>query len=599
MQIKSNFFLNTFLHFVLLLFCNSFVAQKFDVTIEKNNLNIGETVQIEYVFSGNGDNFNPPDFKHFNQVGSYQSSSYKVINGNMSAEMVFTFIIQSTKSGTFTIEPAQIEYKGKVIISKPLTLKVSNKKAQNNSNYEIFEEDNQANKSRIVAKPNIKSNELIFIDAVLNKNSLYINEPIEVDYVLYIHPRLKFQAENIKKPSYKGFWSQFEDINQEWQEVQVGNKIYYAKTFRKTKLIPQKSGNLSIDPLSIDMILQVPTGREDFWGDEEYNNVRKKIVCKEKKIKVNDLPIQGKPNDFTGAVGTFDYDVKIDKSELKTGEMIKMDLIVSGKGNLNLFDIPKPLLPYDFEIFEPKRDDQITENISGISGKIIDSYTIIPHEKGNFNLNPPKFSYFDIKTKKYKTLSKESIKLNILKGNKTFVSKKHENITLADNPFMALTTANFSKIGTSSFFSSPKSIWLAVSPLLLLPFFYFRNKKEIVDSPSEEKKPIIPVFYQQKKSSDYFAATRNSVEKDLFYNNLIEDLNAFLLERYNVSIHEDKKENFVKKLTEKGLSEEHIHIIQKIVKNAEMARYSPINTDSMSNDLFLAEKIVKRTDEVA
>ena len=58
-------------------------------------------------------------------------------------------------------------------------------------------------------------------------------------------------------------------------------------------------------------------------------------------------------NDFTGAVGQFDLDTKIDRNDVEVNDGITLTILLSGTGNIGLFSFPEPKFPDDIEVFPP------------------------------------------------------------------------------------------------------------------------------------------------------------------------------------------------------------------------------------------------------
>ena len=142
----------------------------------------------------------------------------------------------------------------------------------------------------------------------------------------------------LNKPKYNDFWSQNIDIKQLVAEEGMfkGQKYRYV-VLRKTVLYPQKSGKLAIEPLSLDIDVQLPTNRRDMFGRVIVTDGSKRVSAGSKIITAKALPEAGKPEDFSGAVGNFDFKVTPTKTDLKNGESLDLVVSVTGKGNLKLY----------------------------------------------------------------------------------------------------------------------------------------------------------------------------------------------------------------------------------------------------------------------
>ncbi|NJM79633.1 MAG: protein BatD, partial [Flavobacterium sp.] len=89
--------------------------------------------------------------------------------------------------------------------------------------------------------------------------------------------------------------------------------------------------------------------------------------------------------------------------------------------------VTKTEFPSAFEVFDPEHKEQVNTPLSGMNGKISDKYTIIPQFKGKYTIKPIEFSYFDLGTKSYKTITSKEITINVL-DNPNFTSSKNQEV---------------------------------------------------------------------------------------------------------------------------------------------------------------------------
>jgi hypothetical protein len=568
----------TFLLFPFL----SFSQVKLDVKAEKTNLKIGEVIQVTYIFNEEGTNFTPPNFNGFNKGGSYVSSNQEYSNGNYAIQQVYTYVIQAAKAGRLVISPATIKFNGKTFASKSVAVSVSNEKAtdaiQRNQN------SNNIPKPATVNKSISGGNNLLFIDVEVSKTTAFVNEPVEVLYRIYLAPNLEIELNKNIVTKFNNFWSQTEDVQGGWERKVVNNRVFKSKIFKKAILYPQKIGKLEITPITLDLNISYPTGDFDFFGDPEFDVARREIVSNSKNLQVLSLPEKGKPDNFTGAVGTFEFKANVTKNELKSGESLQLDFIVSGKGNLKLFEIPKPNLPSNFEIYEPKHQEFVNENINGISGKIVDSYTIIPQEKGNFKIKPQNFSFFDIKSKTYKTISSEAINLDVSQGinqaNDTSVSTSK----LAEKSQKTAPAPDFE----FTFFHFIGCVTLVGSALLF--FMLKRNQSDVSEAIITEMKP-------EKKEFSVNDMQQFITNKEVFYQEMELKMNTFLLYKFGLEKADLNKENIIQKFRENHISQETTNDFVKLLQNCEKARYMPTSDGNMQMDFEKLQQLVQIINE--
>ena len=551
---------------------------KLEVKAEKTNLKIGEVMQVNYVFNEEGTYFTPPSFSGFNKGGSYVSSSEAYNNGNYTIQQVYTYVIQAAKAGKVIIAPATIKFNGKTYTSKSVLVSVSNEKAADaiNRNQNAV----PVSKPATVNKTISGSNNLLFIDLEVTKTSAFVNEPVEVNYRIYLSPNLEIELNKNTVTKFNNFWSQTEDVTGGWERAVMNNKVYKSKIFNTAILYPQKTGKLEITPITLDLNISYPTGDFDFFGDPEYDVARREIVSNSKFLQVLALPEKGKPDNFTGAVGSFEFKANVTKNELKSGESLQLDLIVSGKGNLKLFEIPKPNLPSNFEIYEPKHQEFINENIKGISGKIVDSYTLIPQEKGNFKVKPQYFSFFDIKSKAYKTISSEVINLDVSQG------ENQANITSFSTSKL---TDKFQKTAPTSGFEFTFLQFIGCVTLagLALLFFLLKRNKTVVND--EAKTEIQPT----KKDFSVNDMQQFISNKEVFYQEMELKINAFLNYKFGLEKADLNKENIILKFQENQISQENTNDFIGLLQNCEKARYMPTSDGNMQKDFEKLEQLVK------
>lgn len=550
---------------------------KLEAKIEKTNLKLGEVIRVNFVFNEEGTGFVPPSFAGFNKGASYFYSREVYNNGVYYMQQVYTCEIQAAKAGKITISPANIRFDGKVYSSKPVLISVSNEKAA-----DAIQRQNPppTPKPTSTSKIITGSNNLLFVDVEVNKTSAFVNEPVEVYYRIYLAPNFEVELNKKIASKFNNFWSQTEDVHDGWERSVVNNRVFKSKIFKKAILYPQKTGKLEITPITLDLNIKYPTGVVDFFGQPEYSVARREIVSNIKYIQVKALPEKGKPENFTGAVGKFEFNVNVQKSELKSGESLQLDFIVSGNGNLKLFEIPKPSLPSNFEIFEPKHQEFISENMKGISGKIIDSYTVIPQEKGVFRLKPQQFSFFDVQSKTYKTISSDAVDLNVLQG------ENQANITTVPKA-KPLKTDLKEEVESGFEFTFVHFIGaVSLAGFALLFFTLKRNKKPLEEEVVIEAKPIKKEF-SVNEIQDFIT------NKELFYQKMELKISEFLQDKFSLEKADFNKENIVQKFQEQNISPEHTNDFIGLLQSCEKARYMPTSDANMQLDFEKLQHLVK------
>ena len=559
---------------------------KFEAKVSKNSLGLNENLQVSFAINQDGDNFSPPDFEGFRLVGGpFQSTSYSWVNGVKSFNRSFTYILQPTKKGTFTIKSASIEFNDEIYKTAPIKISVT----------DAIQQPKDPN------SPDYKAGEGIHLVAEVSKGNPYVNEPLTVVYKLYFDPR--FIVRNVREvanPKYNGFWSQHIDIKKLEAVAGTYNGQDYAMVvWRKVILYPLEAGNKPLEPLSIHLDVDVPTRKRiGFMETTSYSTTQKTVSAGAKSINVKPLPEKGKPENFTGAVGTFDFSVKASKTQLKAGESLDLVVTASGNGNLKLFQLPKPEFPNAFEVFDPQHKEEVNTPLTGMTGKISDTYTIIPQFKGKYTIKPQTFAYFDLSSNSYKTITSEPIEITVLEGNTVAGSNQNDNkkpVVKNDTFQYIKLTSYLTPINKTPFFGSNLFYGLLAAPFLLLPIIILaRKKKEARDADEFGNR----VRRNTKLAKKFLADAKKQMgNKVPFYMAMEKALHNFLKAKLHIETSEMSKENIQELLLNKKATEATVGQFISLMNDCEFARYTPSSEVAMQQDYNKAVEVISELEK--
>ena len=557
---------------------------KFEAKVNRSSIGLNERLQVTFTINQDGDNFQPPSFEGFKVVGGpFQSTNFSWINGVKSFARSYSYMLQPTQKGVLTIKQGVIEYEGETYKTLPVKVTVTDA-------IDIPKDPND---------PDFKVGDGIHLVAEVSQANPYLNEPVTVVYKLYFDPR--FQVRNVQEvenPKYNGFYSQQINIDKlEAVQGKYNGQDYAMVLWRKVILYPQEAGAKPLEPLAINLDIEVPTGRRNFFLEPEYKSVSKTISAGAKTINVKPLPEEGKPLSFTGAVGKFNLEVTPSKTELRSGESLDLEISVSGTGNLKLFTLPKTEFPSAFEVFDPEHKEQVNTPLSGMNGKISDKYTIIPQFKGKYTLKPIEFSYFDLATKTYKTIASKEVTINVL-DNPNFTSSKSQ-VVENDNKQEVIKNNTFQFIKLKSefvpkfkaeFFGTNLFYGLLFGPFLIIPIIILaRKKKEAIDADEFGNKIRRNNRLAKKYLSD---AKKQMGNKIPFYMAMERALHNFLKAKLHIETSEMSKENIQEILESKKAQPETISQFIQLMNDCEFARYAPATEVAMKQDFEKAVTLI-------
>ena len=562
----------------------------FKAKVSKKTLGINERLQIDFLMNEDGDNFTPPSFENFKVVGGpSQSISNSWINGERTYSKTYTYFLAPKKRGSTNIGQASIEVKGIIYKTSPIEINVT-------AAVDVPKDPND---------PEYLASESIDLVAEISKTDPYLNEAISVVYKLYIAENTGIRTWNeIDKPRYNDFWSQNIDV----KELKVQEGLYKGENYRfvvlkKTVLFPQKTGELSLEPLTLDISVEVPSNRRDIFGRRATTTVNRTVTTGNRNIKVKPLPKQGRPENFSGAVGEFDFNVESSKKTLTASEAFNLKLEVSGKGNLMLFELPEPILPSSLEIYDPEHSEDIKTSLNGTKGRILDNYTIVTNESGQYPIPPISFSFFNPKTKRYETINSEKIIINasenpyVSKNNVDNISQDNiSKIESKDSKFSSIyTSTKLEPIEKDDFFKSVLFWLLFITPLFFIPAIIIYTKikgKRAMDFEGNK------IRKNRKLAKKYLSeAKKNIGNKESFYEALERALHSYLKAKLKIKTVDLNKDRIKSLLDNNSISSSNVTVFVKLLESCDFARYTPLGKSDMIKDYENASEIISQIDK--
>lgn len=592
-KIEKKYMRQTVKYVVLLLFALASISlhaqePELTATISKNKLGQNQRLRIVFAVNKQGaDNFQRPDFKNFRVVsGPINSISQSWINGKASFSQSYTFILEPIRKGEFVIPSASIELNGKTLKSKPVKVIVLDP-------VEIPKDPND---------PHYIAQQSVHLVAEISKSRPYVGEGVYVEYRLYVGPNINVNDYSVTEaPQYNGFWNQEIRINGlSIRDGKYNGEQYRYVVLKKALLIPTRSGKLSIDPMVMDIVVGVPTGRGDFFGNPIIRTIRKTFSSAKKIVNVKSLPLDGKPLTFNGAVGQFDFDVFTSRDVLKSNESARVSVVVNGKGNLNLFELPEIKTPSELEVFTPEKKEKIKVIPSGIKGSVTKEYTVVPEFKGKYKIPKTEFSYFDPEKKEYVTLTSEDLFIDVLEGKEIVTNSENsvikKSVTSKGANFRYIATkSSFTEASSSDFFKSNAYYLLLFLPMVFIPIGILIAKRnqarnaDVIGNKLRKADRLAKKFLSEAK--------KQLGKKEEFYVALEKALHNYLKAKLRIETSDISKDKIRELLTEKKVEATSIESFIDVFKSCDMARYSPMTVADMNNDYENAKQVITQIDK--
>jgi hypothetical protein len=561
-------------------------------------VSLGEQFEITFSINGNGSSFIGPQITGFAVLSGPNpstSSNVQIINGQMtqSIQTSYSFYLQATQQGTFTIPGATITVNGKKYKSNALTIKVV--KGQTAS-----AQQQQAQSGTTVATLGSKD---VFLKAFVSKNNPVEGEQVIVNYKIYTRVPIPEYAVT-KLPSSVGFWAQdLLDPNYRPKQTseRIGGQQYAVAEIKKEALFPQKAGKLIIQPIQVDVVAQLAVKQSkkkrsndpfandpffdsffnDVFSGPQVEQVKRSLISNSLTINVQPLPNakneSGKPADFTGAVGQFTLTTKVDKTAVKADEPITLTVTISGKGNIKLIENPKIAFPSDFEVYDPKVTDNVLTSGGGISGTKAFEYILIPRNPGKFTIKPISFTFYNLEQHRYVTQTSPTYTFNVNKGDGQMYTTgaNQQEVKTLDNDIRFIKQGPPKlKVSGDYFFNSTLFwIWL-ILPALFFALLLILMKNELKkrrDAALMKNRRATKMARKRLSKAKSYLADKNS---DRFYEEVSQALWNYLSDKYYIQRAELSMDTVRETLLQKNVAENVVEDLIRMLEHCEFARFA-------------------------
>ena len=549
---------------------------------------VGADEQFNVTFIIEGENA-PSDFQ-WNPSADFQlvwgpqrgtSTSISVINGKKTknSQTTYTYVLMPKKTGTFQLGQATATVKGNTISSGNSSIEVvSNGSSQRQQSSGSRQDSGSASATGDV------SAEDLFLRLSLSRTSAVVGETITATLKLYQRVNIA-GFEDAKFPTFNGFWSQElqAPTNIEFQRESLNDKIYNSAVLRSWTLIPQQSGDIKIDPAELVCLVNVRTATSisnsifDSFFQDDYRTIRKRVYSDAYTVHVSALP-SGAPDSFCGGVGTFSMTAAVTKDSLKAHDASSLVVTVSGKGNVSLLEAPKINFPPDFEVYDVKTSET--------GGSKTFEYPFIPRSHGEFVLGPVQFSYYDISSRKYVTLSSQQMEVKVAPSAASAsasasagqmvssVNRKDVKDLGSDIRYIASRKPSFSKAGHSFFGSA--AFWIIALLILAATAATYAALRGM----AARKADVVGAKNRaaSKMAKKKLAQAGEFLNKNLYtayYEELHKALLGYVSDKLNMDFADMSKENIAEVLKSRGVNEGLASEFTGLLDACEFARYSP------------------------
>ena len=593
-----------FVSVALCIFTYVFAADvTFNARVDKTRAALDDTVQysLEIVgnSAGNAPSPNLPKFDNLHVVGSYQSSNISIVNGQANVSKSFTYALQPEKTGPARIGPASITISGQTYTADPIDIAITKAEGKNKqpgpqtgsrprfpSIWNDFDEFFNSPFPPFQQSQTVK--EPIKVDLKASQTTAYVNQQILLTFTFYRRVSL-LQNPSYTPPDTAGFWAVDLPTDKDLREVTLSGIKYLAQDF-KTALFPTTPGDFTIGAATL-VVQTDPFSSPDT------------VKTNPLKIRVLPLPKEGKPDNFSGAVGNYQMDVSLKQDAIERGQPIQITTKVWGKGNVQTISEPISSLSGEFKKLSASGKEDVVKDNYGISGSKSFDIVLIPLKEGRFTLPPLEFSYFDPAKKEYRTLKSRELHLTILPSS-TPLPKEYEKSLVDETtkkqvaiiiPWQKINTAIFKMVTSVSF-------WLPILSaiaLVIIFLLYRKFQERLVADPSKlRQRQALKVAKRKLKKATYLLEQNKLKE---FLGEIFNATTKYLGDKYGFSADGITTDELRDVLIRKGLAPEAQKQLESFIIECDMLRFTPssLSPEKAIELSRVAEQLIVTIEKIA
>ena len=410
----------------------SYAEVAIETSVSKSHLSLGEEVLLDISISDADGKVSKPIINSIDGFSYYSqghSQEISIINGQQSTRSVFTYVLIANAPGKKTIGPFEINIGDQTYKIAGIQVEVTpDKPGAGRSSGPVYTQ------GPVVAPPsralpqNGVTNQDIFVKAWLDKDEVFVNEPAMLTYTIYTRLSATYKGFE-KEPVTTGFWVEDfppEKTIRKTEQIFNGSR-YVVADVRKMALFPTQVGVFTIDPGTLATTVEV-RDREDFDSFFSYNIFGKRsayppsfvtqvfekaIPTQPVSLIVKALPEAGKPSNFNGAVGDYQIESSVDKTEAEEGTPVTYRVRIFGRGNINTVETPALPKMEDFKIYDSSSSAHISKDHLVVEGDKVTETVLVPKKAGAYTIPSLEFSYFDSLSRTYETLRTPTHRLTV------------------------------------------------------------------------------------------------------------------------------------------------------------------------------------------
>jgi BatD DUF11 like domain len=350
--------------------------------VDRSQATVGESIAMQVIIEDGKGSIDLSRLTDFKTVSRGTSSSFKMINGQTSRQLIHNYVLIPVKAGNLTIPAIPVTVDGKTHYTAPIRIVVSREPPVDSGKRDVY------------------------VTAAVSEASPWIGQ--QVAYTFRLFNAIQVADAKFQAPAFDGFNAEELEDRNSYRTVINGREFIVTEvTFI---LVPVKTGALDIEPAVLQAgFLQRNrrprpfAGMDAFFGRSELTT--RVLETDPIAVQVRALPATPPGTAFSGLVGRFEITASLDKTDVRVGDSSTLAITISGSGNI--MDAPAPTIPApnEFKVYADNPEVQVQLGTDGYTGSKTFRTALVPVKPGQYHIDPIVWSYFDTGTGGYRTLS--------------------------------------------------------------------------------------------------------------------------------------------------------------------------------------------------
>lgn len=582
------------------------IASAFHVRMElqPEAMRMGESAELAIIIQSSDTPGEPalPDIPglRIGRPSTEHSFSMTIVNGSRQEQRFTTYRyrIIPLQPGEYTIGPLSYTHENQTVEVPAKTLRVVAPGDESGRGGQVRE-----------------LSDLVFATLEVDKEQIYVQESFTLTITIYSRDvNLGRDVSLVNMPDSGIATQPFQELRTT-REV-VRNEVYDVRRYQ-TQIRPLTAGTIRFDP---ELHIQILVPRNDRRGrglfDDPFfqgvfSNMEAhpfELELAPAEVLVRALPDANRPDSFSGGVGAFDFNVRVDPLEVRPGDPITLSMMIQGEGNMDTVSPPSVQESDLFRVYPPRLTNKDLDR-SQSRGRKLYEQVIIPRTDKAGEVPPLHFTYFDPRTEEYKSIARGPFALTIQEGDPSIsrvvraddASMDHQTrIVGQDIVYLKPAPKRWWAIHNGPWYSRPVFLGLqAVPPALVLAVFLFTRRLRAMDADMARTRRYRAPRSARPGLRRAEKAIRREAD-DEFFDGLWAALTAYFGDRLNLPPGSVSAHEVMAAMQADGLDEEQLAAIHRLFDACEQRRFAGVKMDTSRMQMLLIEfrRLLKACEKV-